>query len=97
MSHLYHFDVKTSENHSVPVMVTVQAKGYDLNGNVIQLVQVWAIHNNTPLSLTSIGNVWSPNVKGYRRNKNDQYTIKSSNLDDDIYHFIKAFEKAVHS
>jgi hypothetical protein len=95
MSKLYKGNVKTSDVHYQEVILTAQRNGNDINGNSKYKVQVWMIvkddHN------MESGTLWSPVVKGYRKNKYDEYTLVSSDLDHDVTRFIEAFEKTVRA
>ena len=95
MSKLYKGNVKISEVTYQEVILTAQRKGYDKNGNNKYKIQVWIIKKDT--SGLETGYLWAPVVKGYRKNKNDEYTIVSANLDLDVLIFIEDFEKVVNA
>lgn len=83
--------VNTGSEHTVPVIVTAIRTKNDVNGNPRYLAQVWVDRSE------SFGNVWAPNVKGYRRNKDDQYSLQSYDIHSDIFQFLKAFEQSIQA
>lgn len=96
-SKLYFANVYTNKEktHEQAVIVTAQRKANDAYGNPMYRVQVW-IKRDDALGLP-IGNLWAPDVKGYRRLKDDSYTIQSYNIDMDVTYFMEAFEQAVQA
>lgn len=71
------------------VMVTAVRGDNDYYGNPKYSVQVWLMNGENQ------GHLWSPDIKGYRKRKNDSYTLQAYNLEEDLNSFVKAFEKTI--
>lgn len=100
MSTLFKSSIQSSKEHTVQVIVTTQRKGYTANGIPRHTIQVWMDRcpaRSEILNTESAGKLWSPIIKGYRKNKQDQYIITSYNIEQDIEHFLAAFEMAIQS
>jgi hypothetical protein len=84
----YKINGKTIEH---TIIVTAIRINNDYYGNPRHKITVWAKHDNGQ------GSIWSPTVKGYRRNKDDSYTLNSTyNLPVDIGLFVDKFEESIN-
>lgn len=82
-------NIKTSNTHSQNVIITAQQIDNTVNGIPRYFMQVWIDRTEGDSHL------WTPTIKGIRRNSKDGYNIQSYHIQDDIQWFAEEFEKAI--